>query len=97
MPEGCGGKTLGDPEWSTVWGYSRGLRNAHVGNDGDTRRGVVGRNYLTIPDLGTIPDLNPSGHLLLDFCASHGLFIMNIMFEHKGAYVYISVPGTRVP
>ncbi|XDV29377.1 hypothetical protein PO909_032513 [Leuciscus waleckii] len=45
---------------------------------GDFNMSVTGRNGP--------PDLNPSGVLLLDFCASYSLSITNTMFKHKGVH-----------
>lgn len=50
--------------------------NRHGGNDGDIWELVIGSNGL--------PNPNPSGVLLMDFCASRGLSITNTM--HRDAY-----------
>ncbi|KAI3373348.1 hypothetical protein L3Q82_006650 [Scortum barcoo] len=76
--ESLGGVLDSAPDWGLHCSEGLGDFNAHVGNNSDTWRGVIGRNGL--------PDLNPSGVLLLDFCASHGLSITNTMFEHKGVH-----------
>lgn len=39
---------------------------------------MVGRNG--------VPDLNPSGVVLLDFWANHSLSIMNATFGHQGVH-----------
>ena len=54
--------------------------NAHVGNDAQTWKGVIGKNGDS--------DINAQGRLLLDFCAGGGLSIMNTFFHHKDIHKY---------
>ena len=49
-----------------------------MGNDSETWRAVIGKNSL--------PDLKPRHVQLLDFCASHSLFITNTIFSHKSVH-----------
>ncbi|TWW74363.1 Sodium- and chloride-dependent GABA transporter ine [Takifugu flavidus] len=53
--------------------------NTHIGSDSVTWRGVIGKNGF--------PDLNPSGVLLLDFCAGLRLSLTNTLFRHKGVHM----------
>jgi len=54
--------------------------NAHVGVDDSRWRGVIGRNGDA--------DLNGNGRLLLDFCSTSGLTIMNTFFRHRDVHKY---------
>src|SRR5215471_13234852 len=60
--------------------------NAHVGKDADVWRGVIGEQ-------GDV-SFNEQGRLLLDFCASSGLSVMNTYFQHRPDHRYTwSRPG----
>ncbi|TWW61017.1 hypothetical protein D4764_05G0011070 [Takifugu flavidus] len=54
--------------------------NGHVGSNSVTWRGVIRKHGP--------PDLNPSGVLLLDFCAHLRLSITNTLFRHKGVHMW---------
>lgn len=58
--------------------YSAGDFTAHVCNDCVICRDVIRTDCFS--------DLNLSGVLLLDFCASLDLVIINTIFKRKGAY-----------
>ena len=57
-----------------------GYFNAHVGNDAQMWKSVIGKNGDN--------DINAQGRLLLDFCAGGGLSIMNTFFHHKDIHKY---------
>ena len=52
-----------------------GDSNDHVSNDSETWKDVIGKN-------GPL-DLNPNCVQLMEFCASHSLYITNTMCSHK--------------
>ena len=54
--------------------------NAHVGDDAQTRKGVIEKNGDS--------DTNVQGRLLLDFCARGDLSKMNTFFHHKDIHKY---------
>ena len=57
-----------------------GSFNVHVGKDAQTWKGVILKNGDS--------DSNVQGSLLLDFCASVDLSIMNTFFHHKDIHEY---------
>ena len=54
--------------------------NAHVGTDNKTKKGVIGRQGDS--------DINRNGRILLQFCATNRLSIMNTFFRHKEIHKY---------
>ncbi|XP_051810656.1 uncharacterized protein LOC127535819 [Acanthochromis polyacanthus] len=63
------------------------MSKAHIGNDGETWNEVIGRNSPL--------DLNLSGVVSLDLCASYGSAIVNKMFENKVSYKCTWYHSTR--
>lgn len=55
--------------------------NAHVGNDSDTWRSMIGRNGLPDPNLSGSDQHRPANNSKL-------LYITNTMFEHQGVHRY---------
>lgn len=81
VPGPPGGFRRGNRKYSD-WGLHC---SAHVGNDSDSRKGVIGMIGL---------GLDISGALLVDMWPCQSLLIMNTMFEHKCIHQFVLHQGT---
>ena len=54
--------------------------NAHVGNDSDTWKGILGKFGPS--------DLNNNGKMLIELCSAHALTITNTFYPHKDIHKF---------